>query len=145
MRRSVTVGFAGLTCALGVMWLTSYSHYTSLGLDMDRVEGAQVRFTYWRVRWPGDGSFRLGGGAHYRPLESGPAEAFDLGGTFFQPPQRAVPGSWWNRLGFWWVDEEGGQEGAKFIWRRWVGVPSWLPLLLSVAILLRARRAGSGS
>jgi len=112
---------------------------------MDRVEGAQVRFTYWRVRWPGDGSLRLGGGAHYRPLESAPVEAFDLGGVFFQPAQRAVPRSFWNRLGFWWVDEEGEGEGASFIWRRWIGIPSWLPLLLPAAIMVRWRRAGRGS
>ncbi len=142
MRRSVTVGLASLTCVLAVMWLTSYSFYTSLGIDMDEVEGAQIRYTYLRVRWPGDGSFRLGRGALYRPLESAPVEPFDLGGVFFQPARRTTPRSFWNRLGFWWVDEAAGKGARSLPWAYWIGIPSWLPPLLAGLVTMRVRRAG---
>jgi hypothetical protein len=141
--RILAVGLAGLTCALTVMWLSSYRFYTSLGLDMDAVEGPSVRYTYLRARWPGDGSFRMGGGALLRSLASFPVEPFDLGGTFFQPPRRSTPRSLWNRLGFWWIDEPSSEDGAHNIWVFWVGLPNWLPPLLmgaSAAVLLRKSR-----
>jgi hypothetical protein len=57
-QRILTMGLAGLTCVMAIMWLSSYRFYTSLGLDLDAVEGPSVRYTYLRARWPG---FDLGG------------------------------------------------------------------------------------
>ncbi len=130
-RRILGLGLASLTCAWVVMWLSSYSFFTSLGLDHDRVEGAQVRYTYLRARWPGDGSFRMGGGGLLRPLEIHAVEPFDLGGRFFKPPRRSVPRTFWNRLGFWWLTEPSEQDEAQNTWVFWVGIPSWLPALLT--------------
>ncbi len=139
------VGLASLTCAWVVMWLSSYSFYTSLGLDMDRLEGSIVRYTYLRVRWPGDGSFRVGGGALLRPLPDKPVEPFDLGGRFFQPPRQSMPRSVWNRIGFWWVDEPLEQDELLNTWVFWVGIPSWMPALLTGAgaVALTAGRRSS--
>ncbi len=139
------MGLAGVSCVLGMMWLTSYSFYTSLGIDMDEVEGAQVRYTYLRVRWPGDGSFRLGRGCVYRPLASAPVEPFDLGGAFFKSPRRAEPQSVWNRVGFWWVDETAGKGSTQPPWAYWIGIPSWLPPLLTGLVAAWVYRAGKKS
>lgn len=129
-----------LTCFMGIMWLTSYGFYTSVGLDLDRLEGSRVRYTYLRVRWPGDGSFRIGGGFSYRALSNGPLEPFDLGGTFFQPARRSAPHSFWNHLGFWWVDETDEQAGKQEARALWLGIPSWLlPLLTGLLVHSSAR------
>ena len=135
-RRILRLGLASLTFAWGAMWLTGYSFFTSLGLDHDQLEGSQVRYTYLRARWPGDGSFRLGGGGLLRPLEIHAVEPFDLGGRFFKPPRKSVPHSFWNRLGFWWLTAPSEQDEAQNTWVFWVGVPSWLPALLTGAGLL---------
>lgn len=140
---AVKAGLAGLTGVLTVMWLTSYHFYTSFGVDTDRVEGDTVRSAYYRVRWPGDGSFRVGGGASTRALAGYTVEPFDLGGTFFQPPRTHEPRSMWNRIGCWWVDLPGAEEGP-LLWTCWIGVPSWLlPLVAGASLVLvrRVRRA----
>jgi hypothetical protein len=139
----VKAGLAGLTGVLMVMWLTSYSFYTSFGVDTDRAEGSTVRSTLYRVRWPGDGSFRVGGGASSRALQGYSVEPFDLGGTFFQPPRRSTPRSFWNRIGFWWVDVPKAQEGV-LLWTFWIGVPSWfLPLVAGAMWVLVTRARGT--
>jgi hypothetical protein len=132
---------ACLTCVLTGMWLSSYSFYTSLGVDTERVEGAMVRSAYYRVRWPGDGSFRVGGSALDRPHSAQPVEPFDLGGTFFQPARRPVPRSFWNRVGFWWVDEPERRDGEPLRWTWWIGIPSWLLPVAAGALTVLVNRA----
>ena len=133
------MGLAGLTGVLAVMWLTSYDFYTSFGVDTERVEGSTVRSTYYRVRWPGDGSFRVGGGAASHALAGDSVDPFDLGGTFFQPPRRSVPRSFWNRVGFWWVKAPEPREGPQLC-TFWIGVPSWLlPLVTGASVVLVTR------
>ncbi len=109
-----------------ILWLFSYGFYTSLGVDMDRADGPYVTSTYYRIRWPGNGSFWIGGGAFRRSYSKKPLEPFDLGGSFLQAPRRPPPQSVWNRLGFWQVRTVG--DGA---WQFWIGVPSWCPVLLT--------------
>lgn len=141
----VRAGLVGLTCVLAGMCLSSYSLYTSLGMDTDHLEGDSVRYTYYRIRWLGDGSFRIGGGALARPLSAAPVDPFDLGGTFFEPARRPVPRSSWNHWGFWWVDEPEPHDNRRQIWTFWIGLPSWLPPLgtgaLAVLMTRLARRA----
>lgn len=132
---------ASLACLLTGMWLSSYSFYTSLGVDTERAEGATVRSTYYRVRWPGDGSFRVGGGALGRPLTARPVQPFDLGGTFFQPARRSVPRSLWNRLGFWWVEAPEEWDGEQLLWTWWIGIPSWLLPTAAGALTVLVNRA----
>ncbi len=122
-----------------VMWLFSYEFYTSLGIDMDRTDGSYVMSTNYRIRWPGNGSFWIGTYAYRHPPEGKPLEPFDLGGRFFQAPRRPPPQSFWNRIGFWSIrsipdDSTGKTESAINQWQRWIGVPSWLPVLLTGAL-----------
>lgn len=110
-----------------VMWLLSYGFYTSLGVDTDRGDGVHtISSAYYRIRWPGNGSFWIGGGAYRHPDEGKPLEPFDLGGVFFLEPRRPSPQSFWNRMGFWLIRESEANQ-----WQLWMGVPSWLPMLLT--------------
>ena len=135
-RRLLLAGLALITCGLVVMWLGSYSTYTSVGIDFEQAQGARVLCTFYRLRWPGDGSFRVGIFIATRPTAERPVEPFDLGGRFFQPARKSVPQSLWNRLGFWWIDEAKEPPTGE----SWVGIPSWLPPLLSGASMIRIRR-----
>ncbi|MEP0834542.1 hypothetical protein NDI48_25600 [Microcoleus sp. AS-A8] len=121
-----------LSLTFVMMWLFSYRFYTSLGVDTDRADGSDVITGYYRIRWPGNGSFWIGGGAYRHPDEGKPLQAFDLGGVFFQPPPRSQPHSFWNRVGFWLK-----RESELNQWQFWIGVPSWLPVLLTTALPMR--------
>jgi hypothetical protein len=122
------------------MWLFSYGFYTSLGVDTDRADGPYVMSSYYRIRWPGDGSFWIGGGAYRHAYEGKPLEPFDLGGRFFLAPRRPMPQSFWNRIGFWLIQiglgngKNGKTESAASQWQLWIGVPSWLPVLVTGAL-----------
>lgn len=135
-RRLLLVGLALITFGFVVMWLGSYSTYTSVGIDLEEAQGAQVLCTFYRLRWPGDGSFRMGTVVMTRPSEERPLEPFDVGGRFFQPARASVPKSLWNSLGFWWIDEAKEQLTRE----SWVGMPGWIPPLLSGASLAMSRR-----
>lgn len=88
------------------------------------------------IRWPGDGSFRVGGGvSHYR-FGDKKLEPFDWGGRFFKAPQLDPPGAVANQLGFqfirkqyedaWTIEDGALQKPSEF----WVAVSSLLPALL---------------
>ncbi len=111
-----------------VMWPFGYRLYTSFGIDADRVDDAFVTQTHYRLRWPGDGSFMVGAN-EFRHPKSKPLERFDLGGAFFRAPRKPTPQSGWNRMGFWLI-RKGHQDKAE-PWSLWLGVPSWLPPLLT--------------
>ncbi|MCY1074324.1 hypothetical protein [Archangium lansingense] len=145
-------GLSWLAClAFLVMWPFSYGFYTSFGIDMDRVqEGSRVR-SHHRLRWPGDGSFWMGGEAFWLP-DSEPVDPFDLGGAFFQAPRRPKQRSAWNKVGFWLFRGEHPKptvpvQAATYARSFWVGVPSWLPPLLlgfwPVRRWVRRRRLGN--
>jgi len=136
-------GLLGLTCVLAVLWLSSYSSASWLGVVLRKDERRTLTHTtYLRIQWPGNGSLRVGGGSLRRPISSAPEDAFNLEAKLFKSPRRFEPRSLWNRLGFWWVDAP--QEDAEHMndWTFWVGIPSWLPLLLTGAatVLVRRRR-----
>lgn len=153
--------FLGSLCAFAslvflVLWPLSYQYYTTLGLDMDRADGPEaVYYCYYRIRWPGDGSFRIGGGAHHYARGAKRIEPFDLGGRFFQPPRRDIPRSWWNRIGFWWFDTHsedywsGRDNALAKPWQFWIGIPSVLPGVFLGGFawycwrLIRRQRTGS--
>ncbi|MFB8789856.1 MAG: hypothetical protein U7123_13625 [Potamolinea sp.] len=103
-----------------------------LGIDTDRAEGSNVISKYYRIRWPGNGSFLIGGGG-FRNFNPGkPLEPFDLGGVFFKAPQKVQPKSYWNSMGFWLI-----RESELNQWQFWIGVPSWFPILLTGALPVR--------
>ncbi len=120
-----------------IMWPFSYGFYTSFGVDTDRADGAYVMSAYYRIRWPGNGSVWIGGGAFRHPFEGKPLEPFDLGGSFFLAPRRPPPQSIWNRMGFWLLpivsdDRPNGKtQSTANQWQFWIGVPSWLPVFLT--------------
>ncbi len=115
-----------------ILWPLGFRYYTTLGIDSDhRDTPARVCYRYYRVRWPGDGSFRIGGGVSYYQLGNKAIEPFDWGGQFFQPPRRDTPRSLFNRLGFWWIQTPSGF---------WIGVPGVIPALLFAALFLLCRR-----
>jgi hypothetical protein len=120
----------------------SYHFYTTLGIDTDRREGSvAVYYRYYRIRWPGDGSFRIGGGASHYRFGSKALEPLDFGGRFFQKPRRDSPHSFWNRIGFWRIQNIGDDQwtlqdtALKKPWDSWIGVPAFLPALLFAALV----------
>lgn len=147
-------GLPWLPClAFLVMWPFSYGFYTSFGLDTDRVQEGSGRRTHHRIRWPGDGSFWLGAESFWLPA-SEPVDAFDLGGAFFRAPRRPQPRSSWNRVGFWFIREENPKPAvpvpsAANAGAFWLGVPSWLPVLLlgfwPVRTWIRGRRVAKST
>jgi hypothetical protein len=144
--RHISGGLACVTCVFAVMWLCSYSYYTSLGIDLEQARGPRILCTFYRLRWPGDGSLRVGTVVMTRPGAVRLVDPFDLGGAFFQPARRETPRSLWNRLGFWWIAETREQAGEPPTQEFWVGLPSWLPSVVGgAATLWMARESRSVS
>ena len=129
------------TCvAITLLASWPFAHrYTSFGLDLETRDAGRVRCTYWRVRWPRDGSLVFAHIVEHREVGSGPVEPFDLGGRFLQ---RAVPvptDGVWQEQGFWWIDVDAANgpvppivAGADRAWL--VGVPHWLVALAAVVM-----------
>lgn len=112
-----------LMLSYALFFTTSYTRYTSIGLDFSVGTSAEI---YIRIRWPGNGSFWLGGGNY--PIET-QSIYLDLAATFFQPAQ-AEPKTVWQRAGFWFINETNLDSGQHFI-----GIPSYLPLLVMLFML----------
>ena len=125
---------AALICLIyGVLFLTSYTYYTSVGFDFGwgaPFDGLLTE-TYVRARFPGNGSFWLGWGQNQVEAQTG---LIDLAATFFQPPKEP-PASFWQRLGFW---NLGVRIRPNFHYH-FLGVPSWLPLIIMIAPLTAYR------
>ena len=133
-----------------VMWATSYTHYTSVGIDHDQRVNADneqqqthIQHSYYRVRWPGNGSIWLGGGKSLRPHDSPkPFEPFDLAATFMHPQPVLPPiDSSYNKAGFWF------KSLTKPSRQIWLGVPSWLPVVVLglLSFILWRRNRGDNS
>jgi hypothetical protein len=127
--------FAVISIAFLLMWPLRF--YTTLGIDLDRREGDRaVYYSYYRIRWPGDGAFIFGGGAHHYTYGTKRLEPFDLGGRFFLKARPEPVHSLWNRLGFHWTRNEYEdkwslkESSLKKPWQFWIGVPSGLPALV---------------
>ncbi len=119
------------------MGVTGFFRYTTLGIDSDVDDAPFVYYRYWRIRWPGDGSFRVGGGAfRYQRAPNKPLEPFDLGGRFFLPPRNEPAPSVWNLLGFRYINRTWDDErtrtdaSAPKPWEAWISVPCLLPAAL---------------
>ena len=119
-----------------VGWPVTY-WYTSLGIDTDARQGADVVSTYYRVRWPGQGIVMIGYLIERHADHGKPIEPFDLGGTFFQPTRAVPPATFANKLGFWWVnvDRTRGDADSPMAPRAeravLAGFPHWLLVVIA--------------
>jgi hypothetical protein len=150
----VAVVSAGLAVLLG-LWPLSH-RYTSLGLDLEQADGpSRARCTFYRLRWPGDGSVCVGRLVTHRPAHAKPLARFDLGGRFFQPAMPTTPATAWNRLGFWWITDPNTPAAAAPAMAPGasevvlVGVPHWLAVAVAGASAYpvwrrRSRRTRAG-
>ncbi len=136
MKKTITYLLSLKLILLTIMWLSSYTHYTSIGVDIDRKENSNITHKYYRVRWPGNGSIWLGGGNTQRASDpSKPFEPFDLAATFFYAnPQRPEAKTTLNRWGFWYKSVQKPNQ------QMWIGIPSWLPVLIVILMLLNFKR-----
>ncbi|MBC8139057.1 MAG: hypothetical protein H8F28_24550 [Fibrella sp.] len=119
----------------------SYRFYTSVGIDTDRLPRPElVHYRYYRLRCPGDGSIRIGGGAMFFSRGAKPLEPFDLAASLLQPPRIDPPRTIWNRLGFWRIDarwEDAFSTQYPSLgkpWQSWVGVPVVLPTAVFMSL-----------
>lgn len=144
-RRTVRRGWwAVLVLALLlVVWPLTY-RYTSVGIDLESGHEQTVAQTFYRVRWPGNGSMLVGVIEEHRDTSSGRVQRFDLGAEILRHARPPEPRSVWNRLGFWWVHTDAAagdpaSDVAPHADRVWfVGVPHWLLVLAAAAAALRS-------
>lgn len=144
-----------LTLLLLGWWPFAY-RYTSVGIDFEERIDDGIDAVYWRVRWPSDGSILLARIVHQtRSDQSDDPErepdAFDFGGTLLKPSQPCDAETFWQNLGFWYLDIDAREDHipdiVKDAERAWVvGVPH--SFLLAVCgggfWLLRQRRTRAG-
>jgi len=136
MRKTLNILFSLALLGTTLMWLTSYTHYTSIGIDADTRENALIAHHYYRVRWPGNGSIWFGGGISQRASDPArPYEPFDLAASFLHAnPEKPTPRSTLNRLGFW------KQNSPSPNLQYWLGIPAWLPVLILGFIVFKLRK-----
>lgn len=125
----LSISLASVALVFLVMALSSYTHYSTIGLDNEQVQGSQVQYRYYRLWWPGNGALLIGWGESLQAYD--PKKKYDLldpAATFFRAPHKQPPiQSIWNRLGFWWVNQPNPRQV-------WLGVPALLPALLLVVM-----------
>ena len=146
MKGWIIAGLWVASAALLALWPLSH-RYTSLGLDLEQPENpTRVRCTFYRLRWPGDGSVCLARLVEHRAADAKALERFDLGGRFFKPPKETRPQTAWNRGGFWWITDPTTPAAAApamapgaseaFL----IGVPHGLLVALSLPMAIVATR-----
>ncbi|RVU83746.1 hypothetical protein EOL70_15590 [Leucothrix sargassi] len=130
----LTLSLLALTTLL---WLSSYTHRTSVGIDHDFEQANdKVLHTFSRLSWTGHGSIWLGYSSTIKDKREGVAlEKLDIAAVFFKRVKTPLDPSVsvWNKLGFWYI--HGQSPNASL----WLGIPSWLPVLL-IALFMRKKR-----
>ena len=151
--RALTWTYRGPGVMVTITALSSYFAYTTAGLDFEVETPTEVEVTYYRFRWD-DGATRAGRAVQAVGRPDHALDWFDPGGTLLDRPTRPEHPHWWNRLGFWWITRATDDPhvplrypGAKA--SEWVGVPSWLvvvvvwlPGLIRAVRLARSRGDG---
>ena len=128
---------------LTMLWLSSYTHHTGVGVDHDFEYEGKILRTYSRISWTGHGSIWVGYGSTWKESHPGlRPEQFDLAAVFFQRVNQQTDKllnapSFWNEAGFWFI------RGTVTKPTLWIGVPSWLPVLVLGGLLFSLRRTGS--
>lgn len=123
-----------LTLSL-VMTATSFTHYSSIGLDHETGQGENVIRHYWRLRWPSNGAFFIGYGTHPRPDLTEPSERFDPAAQLFA--KRTATPQWTGSL----LGIRTLHTGTAAIHEYWIGVPAlYLPILFGLSSLWQKKR-----
>jgi len=135
----------GLACVGVVLWLVGCYRYSSLGLDHNVSTAGAGLVTYYRLRWPGDGSLWLGLCSHRVPSSQLSRYPLEPGGRLLATPVIPAASSPWNKLGFWLVSDVDADPLGVLNWpdpvrSYWVGLPGWLPSLVLAGLWWRARR-----
>ncbi|MGB1254032.1 MAG: hypothetical protein ACPG8W_25710 [Candidatus Promineifilaceae bacterium] len=127
-KKRIKIGLVFILISYIFLFITSYTYYTSVGLDIGRTNATE---TAVRIRWPGNGSFWIG----WSQYPNGKTSFYiDPAAAILYPPQ-AKPITQAQKIGFWYVNEpENGRQ------RHFVGIPSWLPLLFGVFIFRKTTR-----
>ena len=131
---------ATLFVIVTLLWFSSYTHHSSIGLDHDIAVENHVEDHYYRINWTGHGSILIGYGISKKLRDRNvPLEKFDPAGVLLTPHKKPLPPSHsiWNDLGFWLIQAPAARTAF------WVGIPSWLPVLLLALLLLYLRKSRS--
>lgn len=133
MHKATNILIWGLLIITTVLWLTSYTRHTAIGIDHDFEKKDSILHKYYRINWTGHGSIWIGYGSIVRAYESSQIlEKFDLAAAFFHhkyKPPEATNKTLLNRLGFCFINA----KNPKPVF--WIGIPSWLPVLLLAFML----------
>jgi hypothetical protein len=133
MRRKTTV----VLVVLLLLWPLTF-RYSSVGVDVTSRQGTTSQTTFYRLRWPGNGSAFLGLIRQVQGHEQ--AAGIDLGGDVLKRAHHVPVQSTWNRLGFYWVDFDKVRDDppppiasdANRV--RAVGFPHWLLVLMALCL-----------
>jgi hypothetical protein len=133
LRRVARCGYRAAIIAASLLAMTSYVAYTTAGFDFEVPTARGVDLHYYRLRWD-DGSTWVGIAVQPCPRPARTLDWFDPGGTIFARPTWPVHRSWWNDLGFWWVNDPANDpyEADRYLGATssvWWACPSWLVLL----------------
>ena len=131
---------AMLLVGLGFLVMTppSYLRYSAFGLDSEWQQSDTIIHYYFRFRWPGDGTFRSGGGVIHYSIEEEDLDPVDLAGRLFAESDLALHRASRGGFGYWHGQEAYDDKGGTHPWARWISVPAWLPAvtLLGIAIVV---------
>jgi hypothetical protein len=135
LRRFLIITLGLISTFFLALWIAGHYRYTTFGPDKNEMRGEQAYTTYYRVRWPGDGSMWLGYAGQPHEINKDSHKEWDLGGTFFAPPTLIEPKTDWQRAGFWNVPnvENDPFEPLRYPGAdesKWIGMPGWLPVLI---------------
>jgi D-aspartate ligase len=120
---------AGLVCLALVP--PSYSRYTSFGFDIERQQGGRILEQFYRVRWPGDGSFRVGRGLITFSIEEEHVDWIDLAGRFLDPPHTPLEPVSWRHFQ---LEKDVPERTLGRLERSsWLVMPSWFPATVLLA------------
>ncbi|CAA6826824.1 MAG: Unknown protein [uncultured Thiotrichaceae bacterium] len=138
MHKASNILIRGLLVITTVLWLTSYTRHTAIGIDHDVEQQDRILHKYYRTNWTGHGSIWIGYGSLIKPDDSSQLlEKFDLAAAFFHRKYISLEGksqTGWNKLGFWYINSS--EPRPVF----WIGIPSWLPVQLLVLLLFAQKK-----
>ena len=137
MQKTFNSVLIGLFLVTTLLWLSSYTHHSAIGVDHD-LQKDRILHKFYRINWTGHGSILVGYGSVWSIADDDkPLEWFDPASVFFKPVNKTLEKpTFWNRVGFWFVSSSSPRPTL------WVGIPSWLPVLILVFILIiRLKRA----
>lgn len=126
-----------LAIAIGFLVMTppAYFRYSTVGLDTDRLTDYGIRHRYYRLRWPGDGTVRFGGGIIDYTLDEEDLDPIDPVGRLLETPKldRHRPAR--QGFGYWHGAERYDQPVGRDMGARWISLPAWLPGILLLAAI----------